>query len=130
VAQKSEQIDHACFVALLAEQLPEVAAQINEYTRGLLTMEMGVLGLATRAAAEGGDWDTVRRHLDFVERVRAEATPEVTNAVYVSYMELLPLWGEESDPPELRALLPVGLAGMLWDMEEREFDWPLLPRPC
>lgn len=126
---KHDPIDHARFVALLAAELPEVAAQINQYTRGLLHMEMSTLGLCTRAAAEGGDWGTVRRHLAFVERVHAGATPEVDNAVYASFMELLPLWGEETDPPELRTLLPVGLAGVLWDMEGREFDWPPVPRP-
>ena len=81
------------------------------------------------AAARAGDWATVRRHLAFVERVHRAADPDVDNAVYVSYMECLPLWGEPDDPSELRELLPVGLAGVLWDMEGRQFEWPPVPRP-
>ena len=122
-------IDHGSFVALLTQELPEVAVEVDKYSRGLLHCEMATVARCTVAAAEAGDWATVRRHYEFVERVHRAATPDVDNAVYASYMEYLPLWGEESDPPQVRTLLPVGLAGVLWDMEGREFDWPPVPRP-
>ena len=122
-------IDHAAFVALLATELPDVAAEIDEYSHGLLHCEMATVARCTTAAACAGDWAAVRRHLAFVDRVHRAADPDVDNAVYVSYMECLPLWGVEGDPPELRGLLPVGLAGVLWDMERREFAWPPEPRP-
>ncbi len=38
----SERIDHARFVDLLAEHLPEVAARISQYARGLPHPEMGI----------------------------------------------------------------------------------------
>ena len=125
----AELIDHAAFVGLLAAELPEVAAEIDEYSRGLLHCEVATVARCTAAAARAGDWATVRRHLAFVDRVNRAAAPDVDNAVYVSYMECLPVWGEPDDRPELRALLPIGLAGVLWDMEGREFDWPPVPRP-
>ena len=112
-----ERVDHGLFITLLTVQLPEVAAQINECTRGLLHMEMGTLGLATRAAIEAEHWGTVRRHLSFVEDVFLAATPDVVNAVYASYMELLPFWDDDDGAPKVRALLPPALAKVLADME-------------
>ncbi len=129
MAPSSRLIDRAAFVARLAQELPEVDARIDEGVRGLLHFEMSSLASATCAALEARDWPTVRRYLTFVDRIHARAAPDVDNAVYVSFMEHLPLWGDEADPPELRELLPVGLAGILWDMEGREFEWPPTPRP-
>ncbi|QEL14106.1 DUF7674 family protein [Limnoglobus roseus] len=121
-------IDHPAFVALLATELREVAVEIDEYSLGLLHCEMATVARCTAAAVEAGDWETVRRHLAFVDRVLRGATPDVANAVYVSYLEHLPLSGDVDDVPKLRALLPVGLAAALWDMEGREFEWPPIPR--
>jgi hypothetical protein len=83
----SQSIDHPRFVALLTERFPEVAADIDECARELLHLEMGTLARATQAAISKEDIPAVKQHFAFIGEVFRLATPEVKNAVFVSYLE-------------------------------------------
>ena len=122
-------INHAAFIAMLSEQLPEVAAEIDDCSAGLLHPEMATVARCTVAAAKSGAWEAVRRHLAFVEQVLRSADDDAENAVYLSFVEKLPVWDGDDCSPELEAMLPDGLAQVLWEMKGNEFAWPPIPRP-
>ena len=63
----ADQIDHGRFIVLLAERFPDVAAAIDDCSRGLLHLEMATLRRATQAAIDAGDRDTVRQHFQFID---------------------------------------------------------------
>jgi len=114
----TERIDHPRFIALLAERFPEVAASIDECAQGLLRLEMGTLARATRAAIDGQDKATVRRHFQFIDEVFRDAAPDVENAVCVSYLENLRFEGRKAAPTKARDLLTPRLRQALDDLEK------------
>jgi hypothetical protein len=75
------------FIRLLADRFPHVAANISEVEAGLLHLEISTLSDATRHAIEADDLDQVRAHFEFVDELLADASPELENAIYVSYLE-------------------------------------------
>jgi hypothetical protein len=113
-----ERIDHPRFIALLAERFPEIAASVDPCSRGLLTLEMAALGCATQAAIDAQDTATVRRHFEFVDEVCRDATPNVKNAVSVSYLEDLRFEGRKAAPAKARQLLTPRLRQALADLED------------
>jgi hypothetical protein len=85
--KRPEAIDHAGFLAMLAAEFPEVPETFGEYGKGLLHSEMGSFAkLAERAMDQGHFWQA-EKYFRFVERVRERATPEVENAIDVSFLE-------------------------------------------
>ena len=82
-------IDHDGFVAMLVERFPAIAGDIDNSSRGLLHCEMATFARATQLAIDNHDMDTIRRHFEFIDEVFRMATPEVENAVNVSYLENL-----------------------------------------
>jgi hypothetical protein len=107
------QIDHAEFIKLLGAQFPEVIAEFDEYGSGLLHCEMGRFAQVAEKALDRRDFSRAQKYFEFVDRVRPQATPEVQNAVDVSFIEFLAL-SEFSEarsegltrmPPAVRAVL-------------------------
>ena len=113
-----KQIDHTAFIELLTEHLPEVAAQIDEYERGLLHLEMGSFARATQEAIEHGEMEEVRRHFLFADELLQQADREVENAIYVSYLENLYFEGRNSDRRKAKELLTPRLKQALQELEE------------
>jgi hypothetical protein len=113
-------IDHDRFASMLAVRFPSVAEDIDSCGRGLLHLEMSAFARATQAAISVEDGCTVREHFAFIAEVYRQATPEVKNAIYVSYLEQLSFDGRHGKrigarqmlSPELQAALR-GLEGYL-----------------
>lgn len=87
----SQAIDHARFLQLLSDEFPEVPQAFDDCVQGLLHCEMGVFARLTDEAITKGNHHLVARYFGFVDRVRKEATPEVENAIDVSYIEYFAL---------------------------------------
>ena len=109
----SEAIDHARFLQMLTEEFPEGSQALEKYSRGLLHCEMGAFAQLTEKAMDEGRFSRVEKHFNFIDRVRESASPEVENAIEVSYLEYLAL-SEVTDsrckaikrmPKTLRAIL-------------------------
>ena len=87
-------VDRDAFVAMLAERYPSIAADIDESMSGLLHLEMGQLARAAQVAISDEDTVAVREHFRFIDEVYRRSTPEVKNAVHVSYLERLSFDGK------------------------------------
>lgn len=111
-------INHHRFIALLTERLPEIAGSIDDCSKGLLHCEMGTLARATQEAIDRQDKATVKAHFEFIDEVFRDATPDVQNAVYVSYLESLRFEGRKAGPTNARDLLTPRLRQALVDLEE------------
>jgi hypothetical protein len=114
----AESIDRGRFITLLTERFPKVAASIDDCSQGLLHLEMATLARATQAAIDEQDKATVRAHFEFVDEVFRDATPEVENAVNVSYLEHLRFEGRKAAPTRARELLTPRLQQALAELEE------------
>src|SRR5437879_4036816 len=84
--KRPETIDRATFLQMLKE-FPEVTQALDEYGRGLLHCEMGAFARLKEEAMDEGRFWQVEKYFRFIERVRESATPEVENAIDVSYLE-------------------------------------------
>lgn len=111
-------IDHCRFIALFTERFPEVAARIDDFSQGLLHLEMATLAHATQAAIDVQDEPTVLRHFQFIDEALRDAVPDVENAVTVSYLENLRFEGRKAAPTKACALLTPRLQGALSELEE------------
>ena len=111
-------VDRDAFVAMLAERYPDVAADIDECMAGLLHLEMGQLAKAAQAAISDEDPTAVREHFRFIDEVYRRATPEVKNAVHVSYMERLSFEGKHGKRIKAREMLSPALQAGLRGLEE------------
>jgi hypothetical protein len=114
----AERIDHPRFIALLTERFPAVAGDIDDCSRGLLHLEMAALARATQAAIDSGDRETMRQHFEFIDKVFCQATPDVENAVWVSYLENLRFESGTVGTAEARTLLTSRLRQALAELDE------------
>ncbi len=114
-----EAIDHASFLQMLTDEFPEVPPAFDEYGKGLLHCEMGVFARLTEEAMDAGRFWQVEQYFRFIERVRESATPEVENAVDVSYLESLAL--SEVTDNRCRAIkrMPQALRAILLELDGR-----------
>jgi len=110
-------INHKRFIALLTERFPNVAADIDHCSEGLLHMEMATLARATQSAIDAQDKETVQQHFRFIDEVFRDAAPDVENAVHVSYLENLRFEGRKAGPTKARELLPPRLRQALKELE-------------
>jgi hypothetical protein len=106
-------IDHKRFLALLTEGFPEVVADVDDCSRGLLHLEMASFARATQAAIDERDIETIERHFRFADKVLRDAAPDVENAIYVSYLENLRFEGRKAHATKARTLLPPRLKAAL-----------------
>jgi hypothetical protein len=110
-------LDRDAFVAMLTERYPAIAADIDECVRGLLHMEMAVLAGAAQAAISDEDREAIREHFRFIDEVYRLASPEVKNAVHVSYLERLSIDGEHGKRIGAREMLSPALQAGLRGLE-------------
>ena len=110
-------VDRDAFVAMLADHYPAVAADIDESMRGLLHLEMGQLAKAAQAAISDEDAAAVREHFRFINEIYRRATPEVKNAVHVSYLERLSFEGKQGKRIKAREILSPALQAGLRGLE-------------
>jgi hypothetical protein len=108
-----DMVDREAFIVMLTERYPAVAAEIDECARGLLHLEMGALARAAQSAISDENTAAVREHFRFIGEIYRRATPEVKNAVHVSYLECLGFDGKRIKAREmLSPELQVGLRGL------------------
>lgn len=116
---------------MLSERFPEVAAAIDDWSRGLLHSEMATFARATQAAIDVQDRDTVRRHFRFIDEVLHQAASDVENAVNVSYLENLRFEGRKAGRTKAPELLTPRLRQALAELEAylaRLFDQDIRPQ--
>lgn len=113
-----EPMDRERFVAMLAERYPAVAADIDECSHGLLHLEMAALARAASAAVSNEDRAAVRGHFTFIDEVFRLGTPEVKNAVLVSYLEHLSFDGRHGKRIGAREMLSPQLRAELQSLEK------------
>jgi hypothetical protein len=110
-------IDREAFIDMLSERYPLVAADIDESAQGLLHLEMGALARAAQIAISEEDMGAVREHFRFIGEVYRLATPEVKNAVHVSYLECLGFDGKHGKRIKARELLSAEMQAGLRGLE-------------
>ena len=110
-------IDRDQFIVRLIDRFPEVAADIDDCSHGLLHLEMATLARATQAAIDSQDKAMLGRHFQFIDEVFRDAAPSVANAVNVSYLENLRFEGRKAGPTKARELLPPRLQQALTKLE-------------
>jgi hypothetical protein len=86
------QIDGPKFAELLLIEFPQLREQIHE-RRGLVHLEMLEFAVFTERACKRGDWVTVEKCLRLADKLLRSGDSDVRNAVYVSYLEILPRKG-------------------------------------
>ncbi len=112
-----DKVDREAFIVMLTERYPAVAADIDECARGLLHLEMGTLARAAQSAISDEDTAAVREHFRFIGEVYRRATPEVKNAVHVSYLERLSFDGKHGMRIKAREMLSPALQAGLSGLE-------------
>ncbi len=111
-------VDHAAFVSMLTERYPAITEDIDECARGLLHLEMGALARAAQAAISNEDTMVVREHFRFIDEVYRRATPEVKNAIHVSYLERISFDGKHGTRIKAREILSPALQAGLSGLEK------------
>jgi len=111
-------VDHEAFVAMLTERYSAIATGIDECARGLLHLEMGALARHAQAAISDEDTAAVREHFQFIGEVYRRATPDVKNAVHVSYLECLAFDGKHGSRIRAREMLSPQLQAALDGLEK------------
>jgi hypothetical protein len=114
----SDQIDGEKFIALLTARFPDVTANIDECEQGELYIVMGYLARATQTAISEEDTTAVRAYFRFIADVYRLASPEVKNAVHVSYLECLSFDGRHGKRIKARQWLSSQLQEALRGLEE------------
>jgi hypothetical protein len=115
----SAMVDHQEFLRRLSVCLPELASTLDEDERQLLHLGMAALARASGAAIDQAQWSRVVEQFVFVDALLDTATPEVENAIYVSYLENI-FGGANSDAVlEARRKLPFRLRRALATLEAR-----------
>ena len=113
----ASEVDRDAFIAMLAERYPAIAADIDECMAGLLHLEMVQLAKAAQAAISDEDPEAIRGHFRFIDEVYRRATPEVKNAVHVSYLERLGFEGRHGKRIKAREMLSPALQAGLRGLE-------------
>ncbi|MGJ5820107.1 DUF7674 family protein [Paludibaculum fermentans] len=106
------------FERLLELRFPAIAAEIDDCERGLLHSEMAVFARGTCAAIEGGDFEQMQAHLDFVDELFGSAAPDLENAICVSYLENVFLGSETERYTAARRMLSDRLRTALGELED------------
>jgi hypothetical protein len=79
--------DRATFERRLAERFPAIAEEVTDIDRGILHLEMAAFARATCRAIEQDVPGEVRTHFEFIDELFSNATPDLEDAIYVSYFK-------------------------------------------
>lgn len=96
------QIDSTKFGELLLAEFPELRERVADYG-GLDHLKMMEFAFFTEEASKRGEWKTVEKCLLLADKLLRFGDNAINNAVYVSYLEILPRKGEVHD--ELRKMM-------------------------
>ena len=118
--KSAHSIDHATFLQMLTDEFPEVPQAFDKYSQGLLHCEMGVLARLSQEAMDQERWWQVDKYVRFIARVRARATPEVENAIDVSYIEYLALSYVTPNRTVAMKRMPKALRAILQQIDGRQ----------
>ncbi len=110
--------DRNDFDRMLTERFPAIAAEIDDFERGSLHLEMAVFARATCGAINGGDSEQVEAHIRLVDELLSNAGPDLENAVYVSYLENVFLGSDDPRYLLARTMLSQRLRSALAELEE------------
>ena len=80
-------INRPAFIKLLTERFPDVITQFDEYSVGLLHLEVATLRRAAEKAADDGHLWEFERFFRFVEELLPNADAALKNALEVSFVE-------------------------------------------
>jgi hypothetical protein len=100
------EIDSRKFVELLLTEFPELREEAQE-CQGLVHLQVMEFALFTDRACKHGDWKTADRCLRLADSLLRLGDYEISNAIYVSYLECLPRKGEIHD--RLRKMMTADL---------------------
>jgi len=114
---KEHPVDRELFLELLNKRFPKVYADIDEIDSGLLHLEMAVFSHATSRAIEEMSWREVSKHFDFISDIFSRGTPEIQNAVTVSYLENVFIGEGSPRISKARSMLPHALSISLVELE-------------
>jgi hypothetical protein len=92
----SAQIDSKQFVELVLAEFPQLRDDFQEW-RGLGHLQMMEFALFTQKACKDKDWTTVEKCLRLADKLLRLGDSNINNAVYVSYLEILPRKGDVHD---------------------------------
>jgi hypothetical protein len=115
-----EAIDHVRFLQMLTDEFPEIPQAFDEYGRGLLHCEMGTFARVTEEAMDQRRFWKTEQYFNFVERLRQNATPEVENAIDVSYIEYLAFSEVTDNRLQAMKRMPKGIRAVLLEIDGRE----------
>jgi hypothetical protein len=90
------QIDGQKFAELLLAEFPQLRDECEGY-EGLHHLQMMEFALFTARECKLGNFETVAKCLRLAHRLLQWGDSEINNAVYVSYLEILPLKGDVHD---------------------------------
>lgn len=100
------QIDSARFGELLLAEFPELEDRVAEY-ESLNHLKMMEFALFSTELCERGEWAKVEKCLLLADKLLRDGDPMVNNAVYVSYLEMLPRKGTIHE--RLRRMMTIDL---------------------
>lgn len=109
----TKQVDHEEFARRLDIEFPQLKNEFDEYSKGLLHCEVGALATLAEAAMDKERFWQAEKYFQLIADIRREATPEVENAIDVSFIEFFAFSeltenrynGLKRMPDELRAIL-------------------------
>ena len=84
-------IDRRDLLDLILAEFPDVAVELKNSGEGLLHIEVAMFRQATERAIDAGQFWTAEKHFRFVDRILQNASPDVDNALRISYLEDLAL---------------------------------------
>ncbi len=116
LAENSNLVDEAKFLAMALAEFPSLADEFGE-DEGLFHVQMGTFSNVAKEAIERGDYTTLQRCYKIADDAIKNATPNVENAVYVSFLEHLYFEGSPYGA-EAKRLLPPKLSQMLVELEK------------
>jgi hypothetical protein len=100
------QIDGRKFAEILLTEFPELRDEVQT-CQDLVHLQMMEFVLFTERACKRGDWKTADRCLRVADKLLRLGDFEISNAIYVSYLECLPRKGEIHD--RLRKMMTTDL---------------------
>jgi len=89
--------DQAVFESRLAKEFAAIDQAITDDERGLLHLEMAVVARATSSAIDTHSDEEVDALISWIDDLFSDASPDLENAIYVSYLENVFL-GRSTEP--------------------------------
>ena len=105
------------FLERVLERFPELRSEIEDGVWcGLLHPEMGVFSRYTQRAINHADWDRVEACFHLADELLTRASPQLENALYVSFVENLDF--AATNGAQAFARLPPGLRRVWQELDE------------